>query len=75
MDLKEDKSAQMVFAAEPLKRGEQVAVKSYEGAFGATLPRNVPSIQGESTCAPSALPQRRSPCRTTELSQICCSGS
>eukprot|EP00873_Tetraselmis_striata_P041965 jgi/Tetstr1/462229/TSEL_000628.t1 len=51
VDLKEDKSAQMVFAAEPLKRGEQVAVKSYEGAFGATLPRNVPSIQGESTAA------------------------
>lgn len=51
VDLKEDKSGAMLFAAEPLRRGETVAVQSYEGAFGATLPRNVPSIEGESTAA------------------------
>jgi hypothetical protein len=71
VDLKEDKSGAMLFAAEPLRRGETVAVQSYEGAFGATLPRNVPSIEGESTCVTGPLnisaldihsPSRRTHC-------------
>lgn len=47
LDLKEDKSGAMLFAAEELRRGDKdVGPKEYLGAFGARYPRNIPSLPG-----------------------------